>query len=72
MSQTLARVLVFATSAAVLIIEILAGRLLAPYLGVSLEVFTGVIGVILAGISIGAWLGGRAADQFRPERLPGP
>ena len=55
-----------------LIIEILAGRLLAPYLGVSLEVFTGVIGVILAGISIGAWLGGRAADQFRPERLPGP
>ena len=68
----MARVVVFTTSASVLIIEILAGRLLAPYLGVSLEVFTGIIGVILAGISIGAWLGGRAADRLDPTRLPGP
>lgn len=71
-SRPLARFLVFSTSAAVLVIEILAGRLLAPYLGVSLEVFTGIIGVILAGISLGAWLGGRAADRMKPERLPGP
>lgn len=53
-------------------IEILAVRLLAPYVGVSLEVFTGVIGVILAGISLGAWLGGRAADRGRPGRILGP
>jgi spermidine synthase len=72
LSQFLARTLVFLTSASVLVIEILAARLLAPYLGVSLEVFTGVIGVILAGISIGAWLGGRAADRVDPTRLPGP
>ncbi len=52
-------------------IEILAARLLAPYLGVSLEVFTGIIGVILAGISLGAWLGGRAADRGDPTGLPG-
>jgi spermidine synthase len=63
---------VFVTSAAVLILEILAGRLLAPYLGVSLEVFTGIIGVILAGISVGAWAGGRAADRSDPRRLLGP
>ena len=55
-----------------LILEILAGRLLAPYLGVSLEVFTGIIGVILAGISVGAWAGGRAADRGDPRRLIGP
>lgn len=55
-----------------LVIEILAARLLAPYLGVSLEVFTGIIGVILAGISLGAWLGGSAADRGDPRRLPGP
>lgn len=55
-----------------LVIEILAARLLAPYLGVSLEVFTGIIGVILAGISLGAWLGGRSADRTVPNRLPGP
>lgn len=72
MSQPLARFLVFFTSAAVLVIEILAMRLLAPYLGVSLGVFTGVIGVILAGISVGAWLGGRAADRTDPTRLIGP
>ena len=72
MPQLLARSLVFITSAAVLILEILAGRLLAPYLGVSLEVFTGIIGVILAGISVGAWAGGRAADRGDPRRLIGP
>ena len=72
MSQILARMLVFFTSASVLVIEILAARLLAPYLGVSLEVFTGIIGVILAGISFGAWLGGGAADRGDPGRLPGP
>lgn len=72
MNQLLARALVFFTSAAVLVIEILAARLLAPYLGVSLQVWTGIIGVILAGISIGAWLGGSAADRGEPERLPGP
>ena len=62
----------FATAAAVLVLEILAGRLLAPYLGVSLEVFTGIIGVVLAGISVGAWLGGRAADRRDPVGLVGP
>jgi spermidine synthase len=70
--QFLARSLVFITSAAVLILEILAGRVLAPYLGISLEVFTGIIGVILAGISVGAWAGGRAADRGDPKRLIGP
>lgn len=72
LSQVLARSLVFVASAAVLIVEILATRLVAPYLGVSLEVFTGIIGVILAGISIGAWMGGRAADRLDPRALPGP
>ena len=46
--------------------------MLAPYLGVSLEVFTGIIGVILAGISVGAWIGGKAADRGDPGRLIGP
>lgn len=72
MSQSLSRFLVFATSASVLMIEILAVRLLAPYVGVSLEVSTGVIGVILAGISVGAWAGGRWADRVGRRPLIGP
>ena len=43
MSAFVARALVFISSAAVLVMEILAGRLMAPYVGVSLETFTGII-----------------------------
>jgi MFS family permease len=64
--------LVFCTSAAVLVLEILAGRLVAPYVGVSLETYTGVIGTVLAGIAIGAALGGRIADRRDPRGLLGP
>ena len=63
---------VFFASAAILVLEIMAGRMLAPYLGVTLETFTGIIGTVLAGISLGAWLGGRLADQRDPGSLLGP
>ena len=69
LSGWLAVALVTGTSAAVLVLEILAGRILAPYVGVSLETFTGIIGTILAGIAVGAWLGGVAADHVNPRRL---
>lgn len=72
MSNRTAQLIVFATSAAVLVIEILAGRLLAPYVGVSLETFTGIIGVILAGIALGNSVGGSLADKYPPARLIGP
>jgi MFS family permease/SAM-dependent methyltransferase len=65
----LAAVVVFVTSGAVLVLEILAGRLLAPYVGVTLETFTGIIGVVLAGIALGTWLGGWLADRYHPARL---
>jgi hypothetical protein len=47
--QSIARLLVFFTAAAVLIIEILAVRLLAPYLGVSLMVFNLLGPILVAG-----------------------
>ena len=72
MPRAAAGALVFATSAAVLVLEILAGRLLAPYIGVTLETTTGIIGVVLAAISTGAWAGGRLADATDPRRLIGP
>jgi spermidine synthase len=67
-----ATLLTFVAAAGVLVLEIAAGRLLAPFVGVSLTTYTGIIGVILAGIALGAWLGGRAADRLGPERLIGP
>lgn len=69
MPAALAAIIVFVTSGAVLVLEILAGRLLAPYVGVTLETFTGIIGVVLAGIAFGTWLGGRLADRYDPARL---
>lgn len=71
-SKRYAQVVVFITSGAVLVLEILAGRLLAPYIGVSLETFTGIIGTILAGIALGSAVGGRLADQYDPAKLIGP
>lgn len=72
MPRIAAGALVFSTSAAVLVLEILAGRLLAPYVGVTLETYTGIIGTVLAGISLGTWLGGRLADRADPRRTLGP
>lgn len=64
--------LVFGASAAVLVVEIVALRLLAPYLGLTLETSTMVIGIALTAIALGSWLGGRIADQVNPRRLLGP
>ena len=54
---------VFLSSALLLVLEIVAGRLIAPYVGVSLYTWTSIIGVILAGLSLGNWLGGVWADR---------
>jgi MFS family permease len=67
-----ANALVFLSSAAVLVLEILAVRLLAPYVGATLETYTAIIGTILAGIAVGSWLGGKIADRYDPRTLIGP
>jgi spermidine synthase len=72
MGPRAAAVLVFGSSAAVLVVEIVALRLLAPYLGLTLETSTTVIGIALTAIALGSWLGGRVADQVDPRRLLGP
>jgi spermidine synthase len=52
-----------AVAAASLVVEIVAGRMLAPYLGMSLYTWTSVIAVVLAGFSAGHWAGGRIAER---------
>jgi MFS family permease len=65
----LAIALVTGTSGAVLVLEILAGRVMAPYVGVNLETYTAIIGTILAGIAVGARVGGSLADRHDPRGL---
>jgi predicted membrane-bound spermidine synthase len=60
-------VFAFLGSGSLLVIELVAGRIIAPNVGVSLYTWTSVIGVVLAGLALGNWLGGRIADT-RPGR----
>ncbi|MFD1196102.1 fused MFS/spermidine synthase [Seohaeicola saemankumensis] len=56
-------------SAASLVVEIVAGRMLAPYVGMSLYTWTSIIAVVLAGFSAGHWAGGRIAEMQTPRAL---
>jgi len=67
----LAYPVVFLSSACSLILEIVAGRILAPYIGVSLYTWTSIIGVVLAGMSAGNFLGGVVADRYASRRVLG-
>lgn len=57
---------VFTCGALVMIFEIIGSRILSPFIGASTYIWTSLIGVILAALSLGYWLGGRMADR-RPE-----
>lgn len=61
--------IVFVSSACMMVLELVAGRIVAPYVGVSLYTWTTIIGVILAGMSLGNYLGGRLADRWASYEL---
>jgi spermidine synthase len=54
-----------------MVLELVAGRIIAPHVGVSLYTWTSVIGIVLAGISLGNYLGGRLADRGASMNLLG-
>jgi len=56
-------VLAFAAGLVTLGTELAASRLLAPFFGTSLVIWTSVIGLFLAALSAGYWLGGKLADR---------
>jgi spermidine synthase len=67
----IAYLIVFASSACTLVIELIAGRIMAPYIGVSLYTWTSIIGIVLAGMSAGNYLGGLVADRAPSRRTLG-
>ena len=58
---------VFLSSMCIMVLELVAGRLIARHVGSSLYTWTSVIGIVLAGIAAGNYAGGRLADRFPPR-----
>jgi MFS family permease len=71
-ARLLPYLLAFFSSLCIMILELVASRLVVPHVGMSLPVWTAVIGVILAGICLGNVLGGKLADRAEPRRVIGP
>ena len=44
-------------------LELIAARILSPYVGSSNVVWTSIIGIILISMSLGYWIGGKSADK---------
>jgi spermidine synthase len=55
--------IVFVSGAVVMILEIVGTRLLAPYFGTSLPIWTTIISIVLASLSLGYYYGGKLADK---------
>ena len=61
-------VLAFVASLVFMALEMVAGRLVQRHLGSSIYGWTSVIGVLLAGLSFGNFLGGKIADFVKNEK----
>ena len=54
-------VILFVSGGAILALELLASRILTPYFGVSLYIWTGILSITLIALALGYWTGGRLA-----------
>jgi spermidine synthase len=65
-------VVVFTCGAALMALELVAARVLAPALGNSIFVWGSVIASVMVALSLGYWLGGQIADRFGASRTLAP
>lgn len=64
--QARLQIVSFFSGAATMIIELAGSRIVAPFFGTSLIVWTALIGIIMTSLCLGNWMGGSIADK-RPE-----
>ncbi len=65
-------VIVFVCGAALMGLELVAARVLAPALGNSIYVWGSVITTVMVALSLGYWLGGQIADRLGASRALAP
>jgi spermidine synthase len=53
-----------------MVLELLGSRMIAPYLGTSIIIWTAIIGVIMASMAAGYYTGGRIADARPSPKIP--
>ncbi len=63
MKKYLLSLVVFVSGTTTMVLEIVGARILSPYLGTSLIVWSSLIGIILASLSLGYYFGGKLADR---------
>jgi tetratricopeptide (TPR) repeat protein len=62
-------VTVFFSGGCIMILELVASRLVARALGSSLYTWTAILGVVLSGLCVGNYIGGRLADRYHTRRV---
>jgi len=63
MKKYLLEAIVFVCGALVMVFELVGARILGPYAGTSLFVWTSLIGIILGSLSLGYFFGGKISDK---------
>jgi len=66
------QVIVFVCGAALMALELVAARILAPAMGSSIFVWGSVISIVMIALSLGYWVGGQLADKRDASRVLGP
>ncbi|MCF8378205.1 MAG: fused MFS/spermidine synthase [Bacteroidales bacterium] len=64
MKRYILETVVFFCGGVVMAYEIIGARMLGPFVGTSITVWTSIIGVILLSLSAGYYLGGKLADKY--------
>lgn len=69
LDRTVLYLTVSLTGASVMVLELLGTRLIGPFYGVSIYVWSSLISVTMIALALGYWLGGMIADRIPGLRL---
>lgn len=58
----------FMSGFSVMVVELVAARVITPFVGSSVYTWTSVIGMVLLGLSIGSYLGGYLIDKYKSTK----